>query len=128
MTMSVRITNTSSSHTGVVSNTNGSRSVIAPGESVDVNVWVGGNATISEQVDAGGHDGAPVANAPPHKLLRYFAFTHLPAHLQAVSKPFSDAAHALAGLDVVDEAERTVALRKLLESKDAAVRSVIPQR
>ena len=58
-------------------------------------------------------------------ILRYFAYAHLPEHLQAVSAPF----HALA-LQIVNEIprnpERTVALRKLLESKDAAVRAALP--
>lgn len=57
-------------------------------------------------------------------LLRWFGYGHLPAHLQDVSKPFSDLAHNLA--DTLDSsAELTVALRKLLESKDAAVRAAL---
>lgn len=57
-------------------------------------------------------------------LLQFFAYSHLPAHLQEVSAPF----HALA--DTITKAlprntERTVALRKLLEAKDCAVRSVL---
>jgi hypothetical protein len=31
-------------------------------------------------------------------LLQFFTYAHLPEHLQAVSKPFGDAAHALDGL------------------------------
>jgi hypothetical protein len=57
-------------------------------------------------------------------MLRWFAFGHLPPHLQDVSRRF----HVLA-LWIVDEVEpgpeRTVALRKLLEAKDAAVRAVV---
>lgn len=58
------------------------------------------------------------------KMLQFFAYEHLPAHLQAVSKPF----HNLATLIVMtlpQNPERTVALRKLLESKDCAVRALI---
>lgn len=60
-----------------------------------------------------------------HKLLRYFRYEHLPADLQEVSRPFYELAEQLGAANVTDEAERTVALRKLLEAKDAAVRSVI---
>lgn len=58
------------------------------------------------------------------KMLQFFAYEHLPAHLQAVSKPF----HNLATLIVTtlpQNPERTVALRKLLESKECAVRALI---
>ncbi|WP_435173279.1 hypothetical protein [Actinacidiphila sp. bgisy145] len=54
---------------------------------------------------------------------RHFTHDHLPTHLAAVSSIFTDAAQRL--LDAVqhDGPELTVALRKLLESKDAAVRA-----
>jgi hypothetical protein len=71
-------------------------------------------------------------------ILQYFAYEHLPIHLQAVSRPFCQLAHALVMGDNVPEAgtvtmgsalpqgpERTVALRKLLEAKDAAVRALL---
>jgi hypothetical protein len=54
-------------------------------------------------------------------LIQFFAYEHLPPHLQAVSKPFGDLANSL--MDLPRNPERTVALRKLLESKDAAVRA-----
>ncbi len=56
-------------------------------------------------------------------ISQFFAFEHLPLSLQAVSAPF----HALAQkiLELPRNPERTVALRKLLESKDAAVRAAI---
>lgn len=55
-------------------------------------------------------------------ILQFFAYTHLPEHLQGTSKIFHDLAYALeAGLP--RNPERTVALRKLLEAKDAAVRA-----
>jgi hypothetical protein len=57
-------------------------------------------------------------------ILQFFEYAHLPEHLQKVSVKF----HLLAN-HIVDtlprNAERTVALRKLLESKDAAVRATI---
>jgi hypothetical protein len=57
-------------------------------------------------------------------LLRYFEYGHLPAHLQRVSRPFSDLAHAVA--TETDGPETTVCLRKLLEAKDCAVRAALP--
>jgi hypothetical protein len=55
-------------------------------------------------------------------ILQFFAYTHLPAHLQAVSAPFSNMAHDIVQI-LPRNPERTVALRKLLEAKDAAVRA-----
>jgi hypothetical protein len=55
-------------------------------------------------------------------LLQFFEYEHLPPHLAVVSKEFA----ALAGAIVKDlprNPERTVALRKLLEAKDCAVRA-----
>ncbi|MDD9910171.1 MAG: hypothetical protein OXR62_10815 [Ahrensia sp.] len=63
-------------------------------------------------------------DTPLEPILRFFAFEHLPPHLKAVSAPFS----ALAA-DIVETLprcpERSVALRKLLEAKDAAVRAAL---
>ena len=60
-----------------------------------------------------------VSNFP---ILRYFHYSHLPAELQQRSKPFCALARDL--VDTTEaNAERAVALRKLLESKDAAVRA-----
>lgn len=57
-------------------------------------------------------------------LLRWFSFDHLPDHLQVVSRPYADMAIRL--VDMLPRcAERTVALRKLLESKDSAVRAAL---
>lgn len=62
----------------------------------------------------------------PEPILRFFRYAHLPPHLQGHSKPFSDLAdHLIACLPQC--AERTVALRKLLEAKDAAVRAALPE-
>lgn len=56
-------------------------------------------------------------------ILQFFAFSHLPPHLQSVSKLFHDLALTIAAGP--SNAEATVALRKLLEAKDAAVRAVL---
>lgn len=55
-------------------------------------------------------------------ILRYFHYSHLPAALQARSKPFCDLARQIIDTTARNP-ELTVALRKLLESKDAAVRA-----
>lgn len=58
------------------------------------------------------------------RMLQFFAYEHLPPHLQERSKPFSDLAqHIVATLP--SNPERTVALRKLLEAKDCAVRAAL---
>lgn len=71
-------------------------------------------------------------------ILQFFTYEHLPPHLRSISKPFCDLAHAIVLGDNCPEsgnvsigppfprnAERSVALRKLLEAKDAAVRAMI---
>ncbi len=57
-------------------------------------------------------------------LLQFFAYTHLPAHLQAVSAPFCKLAEDLVR-ELPRNPERTVALRKLMEAKDCAVRAML---
>lgn len=74
----------------------------------------------------------------PEHILQFFAYEHLPPELQMVSRPFCDLAHAIvlgdncaeSGTITIGSAlprnpERTVALRKLLEAKDAAVRALL---
>ena len=63
-------------------------------------------------------------HAKEEPIVRFFAYAHLPASLQGVGKP--SAGRALPRLTTPRSAERTVALRKLLESKDAAVRAALP--
>lgn len=79
----------------------------------------------------------PTAPAPQTEhILQFFAYEHLPLHLQAVSRPFCELARILVaegGLQLEGapqfplprNPERTVALRKLLEAKDAAVRALV---
>lgn len=57
-------------------------------------------------------------------IFQFFAYEHLPAHLQEVSKPFCDLARNIL-LTLPRNPERTVALRKLLEAKDCAVRALL---
>jgi hypothetical protein len=57
------------------------------------------------------------------QLLAFFRYEHLPENLQRISKPFSELAHVVAAGNA--NAETTMALRKLLESKDCAVRAAL---
>lgn len=54
--------------------------------------------------------------------MQYFTSAHLPAELRVVAEPFAVLAHTLVAT-LPRNPERTVALRKLLEAKDAAVRA-----
>lgn len=57
-------------------------------------------------------------------ILRYFDYDHLPPRLQLVSRAFKELA-----LNIEENlprgAEKSTSLRKLLEAKDAAVRSAL---
>jgi hypothetical protein len=58
-------------------------------------------------------------------VLRYFHYAHLPPSLRAHSEPFCKLARHV--IDTIPRnAERSVALRKLLEAKDAAIRAALP--
>ena len=61
-------------------------------------------------------------------ILRFFRYKHLPPRLQYICQMFYETGHLLV-LRLPDgecaRAERQVALRKLLEAKDAAVRAAL---
>lgn len=58
-------------------------------------------------------------------ILRFFHYSHLPPALQEKSAPFCGLARMI--IDTTPRnPERSVALRKLLEAKDAAVRAGLP--
>jgi len=74
------------------------------------------------------------------RMLQFFEYKHLPPNLQRISMPFYNLAHAMVegdngpesgtctfGPPLPANAERTVALRKLLEAKDCAVRAALYQ-
>lgn len=69
-------------------------------------------------------NGAEEEASQQEPMLKWFDYGHLPEKLQNVSKPFHFLAHGLCDT-LKPGRERTVALRKLLESKDAAVRSAV---
>ena len=54
--------------------------------------------------------------------IKYFAYKHLPAHLQEISKPIGELAELMN--EVLPEgAEKSAGMRKLLEAKDCFVRA-----
>jgi hypothetical protein len=59
---------------------------------------------------------------PTEHIEQFFAYEHLPPHLAEVSRPFGELARTILHT-LPRNPERTVALRKLLEAKDAAVRA-----
>lgn len=61
---------------------------------------------------------------PSDRMLQFFTYAHLPEPLQAASKPFCDLATKVVA-EFPMNPERTVLLRKLLEAKDAAVRTLL---
>jgi len=74
------------------------------------------------QADTVSH-GPNTEPSPTEPILQFFECNHLPIPLQRVSQPFGALAEQVALLP--RNAERSVALRKLLEAKDAAVRAMI---
>lgn len=62
---------------------------------------------------------------PIASILQFFRYDHLPKHLQTVSQPFHTLATQIAHGATEPNPEHTVALRKLLEAKDAAVRAAM---
>lgn len=79
---------------------------------------------MTEAAEPGRADLGGAPPQPPEHILQFFAHAHLPPHLQAVSKPFCELAEQLVA-NLPRNPERTVALRKLLEAKDAAVRALV---
>ncbi|MCR6649718.1 MAG: hypothetical protein NVV70_16865 [Cellulomonas sp.] len=57
-------------------------------------------------------------------ILRWFTWDHLPPHLRPCVQRFSELAQDV-DANLPDSAEKSVALRKLLEAKDAAVRAAV---
>lgn len=62
---------------------------------------------------------------PHNPIMKYFRFAHLRIELQLRSRPWAELAVHVCDT-IPQNAERTVALRKLLEGKDAAVRAALP--
>ena len=60
----------------------------------------------------------------PTTTIKYFAYAHLPAHLQAVSKPIGELAEKLEA-ELPDGPEKSAGMCKLLEAKDCFVRAAL---
>ncbi len=79
----------------------------------------GGSVTI--------HNHAPVGEqrveGAPDAIMEFFGYAHLPQHMQEVSKRFAELAAFICALP--RNAERSTALRKVLEAKDCAVRAAM---
>lgn len=58
----------------------------------------------------------------PSTTIKYFAFAHLPPHLQEVSKPMGELAEKMEK-ELPDGPEKSAGMRKLLEAKDCFVRA-----
>lgn len=58
----------------------------------------------------------------PATIIKYFAYKHLPAHLQEISEPLCVIAETMDAI-LPDCAEKSAGLRKLLEAKDCFVRA-----
>ena len=58
----------------------------------------------------------------PTNVDKYFEYSHLPEHLQAISKPIKELQELMETL-LPDGAEKSAGMRKLLEAKDCFVRS-----
>jgi hypothetical protein len=59
---------------------------------------------------------------PQEHILQFFEYGTIPCDLARICAPFADLAHLTAAA-LPRNPERTVALRKLLEARDAAVRA-----
>ncbi|OAT17155.1 hypothetical protein M977_04401 [Buttiauxella gaviniae ATCC 51604] len=58
----------------------------------------------------------------PSPIMKFFAYEHLPSHLQEVSKPIGELAKQM-DESLPDSGEKSAGLRKLPEAKDALVRA-----
>lgn len=63
-------------------------------------------------------------DASDNKIMQFFAYEHLPPHLQRVSKPFALLAQEM-DQNLPQGPEKSAGLRKLLEAKDCMVRQLV---
>jgi ferritin-like protein len=59
-----------------------------------------------------------------NRMMQFFTYAHLSLPMQEVSKAFAELAQKM-DETLPENAEKTTALRKLLEAKDCAVRATI---
>jgi hypothetical protein len=94
--------------------------IVEPNAAQDFHVWDTRDLRVHEIQPGEELAAAPAAEGEP--ILQFFAWAHLPERLQDVSRPFGELANGIVET-LPRNPERTVALRKLLEAKDAAVRA-----
>ena len=90
------------------------------GEAKELHVYDDKVVTIQESPKI--PDEAVTDRTSGERMMKWFEYGHLPEKLQFVSASFHDLAK-LVVLAIEPGPERTAALRKLLEAKDAAVRA-----
>lgn len=120
MTINLTITRDSSPHPLTIERSDGLAHDLHPGATYNVAVWEGVSLAIHEPLAIHG-------DIEAHEL-RFFAYNHLPPHLQAVSRPFYELARGLLRqFTPAPSPEVNYMLRALLEAKDCAVRCAIDQ-
>lgn len=65
---------------------------------------------------------APEFPSQGEHILQFFAYSHYAPHLQAVAEPYAALASAIVST-LPRNPERTIALRHLLDSREAALRA-----
>jgi hypothetical protein len=73
---------------------------------------------------AGIPEEGPINRIPRDPMMQFFAYAHIPESLRATSELFYNLAATIVD-QIPRNPERTVALRKLLEAKDCAVRAML---
>ncbi len=71
-----------------------------------------------------GNTSSPESFRTSLPIMRFFAYDHLPQHLQDISKPIGELALAM-DTRLQDSGEKSAGLRKLLEAKDCFVRAAL---
>jgi len=74
--------------------------------------------------EIGKPDECILIDADQDSMMQWFAYKHLPPHLQEASKVFYDLAYHVVTTTKPGR-ERSVCLRKLVEAKDAGVRAAL---
>lgn len=81
--------------------------------------------TAEEITDETNHKALDSAVSQGEAIARFFSYSHLKPELAFMSRKFAELALTVM-MSSPRNAERTVALRKLLEGKDCAVRACLP--
>lgn len=68
-----------------------------------------------------------ITENPTNPTLHYFAYAHLPPHLQSISKLCALLAQQMDAM-LPEGAQKTLGLQKLIEAKDCFVRAKLPQK